>query len=516
MNLKLFGHKTGNVYYLNENNIIGSGGEGTVYKTKVSNLCLKIFKSNIPDILNEKEAKLLFMCNHAPFDSTIPKEQVISLLWPIELLYTLDKVFVGYVMPLIENVINLNVFIFPEFSKKNLTLFPWLKKFNLKEKTSLNLRMIIAYNISNVIKLLHQSKNYIIVDCKPDNFLVDSTGKIYLLDSDSIQIKENNIIKYRSNAITDEYCPPERYTKNFRIEKYTFDENWDVYTYAFLIYKLLFLTPPTSASLKKNFIVNRYFNENNQSQEYYVENMLYPISYKRFLFEKVNKFHNKYYNLDNSVQKLFIKSFFFTERPKIREWSDELYNSIVKLNSSEKGLNLLRKIFKKAFNPVRVSWLHLSVLFKDQKFLALILKAFAKEYKLSIIIFLIIAVFVFGASTINSKFFKLIHKEQSNKVVSNSDQFIDLSGNYYGYVNNDFSNILYLQLNIDSINSDRYYAQLKYNIKNKDERDVFEINYKKKTVQSKTLGKGNFIVNKTNQVSEIIFKTNHCTWVFKK
>lgn len=506
MNDYLIGHKSKKKYQLDEHDVIGRGGEGIVYKIKHSENCLKVFTNTKPEILREKEAKLKFMCNNEPFDSSVPKEQVLSLLWPIELLYNINNKFRGYIMPLIVGGVDLNLFLTPTIPERIKQKHPWIQKFDINNKKSESLRLIIAYNIANVIKLLHESQKYIIVDCKADNFLVNSSGKIFLLDSDSIQIQDNDKILFRCNVITDEYRPFESYNKRFKQDDYHFDQNWDVYTYSYLIYKILFVTPPTAGTLRKNIITSTLYVNYDHSHEYYVKHRLYPISYKRLLFKErreiinkkkyvsILKQHNRFYNLDCRIQKLFLRSFFSKNRPKMKEWSDSLYNSIKKLEH--------KKNRKPAIIKIRNILNHSAVVIT--------------EYKFSLPILFLAFITVFSISQIRFNFpvDRLLILNESIK--EPHADIIDFSGNYYGYIENDFSNILYLHLSVDSLNTERYFAELKYNIQKQDVHDVFIINFNKQSIQSKTLGKGSYIVDETNKVKEIIFNVNQAIWIFKK
>ena len=104
-------------------------------------------------------------------------------------------------------------FPFPDSKKLTILILPKLKRTLKTEwykfdkeyniKYALVSRMKLINNIAIPIHILHSTNKYVLKDFKPDNVLVTSTGKVTIVDMDSIQICENGRLLFPGTAMAD-------------------------------------------------------------------------------------------------------------------------------------------------------------------------------------------------------------------------------------------------------------------------------------------------------------------------
>lgn len=220
---------TGTNYQLGS--VVGSGGEGTVYRVIGKPLAAKIYKEPDERIFE----KLLYMLNNPIAD--IPYANGISffslrLAWPIDILYSESKQFLGYVMPMIEGDLEL-ITIDRGFNSKSdkETLPNYNRAFHV----------IVACNLAKAMAYLHQH-NCIIGDLNPKNILVTANGGIVLLDADSFDIlDEEKGIHHRCCVGTEDYLAPELQGRNLRAPNTVFSVYSDCFSLAVHIFQLLMI-----------------------------------------------------------------------------------------------------------------------------------------------------------------------------------------------------------------------------------------------------------------------------------
>ena len=228
--------------------IISAGGEGEVHRVvdtryEYRDTCVKIyFKKKLNKLLHDK---IKYMVSYPP--DTLIREG-FKICWPTETIYNDKNEFIGFLMPLA----------FPDSIKLTyLTSTTISKKEELKELrdkfsrdrggyTFFN-RLKLINNLLRPICIIHQSDSYVIHDLKPDNILVDSHGKVSIIDMDSIQISHSSF-HFPGSAATFEYIPTEFYMMpNVNIPK---DKTWDLFAVGVILYELMFGLHPFLVSAK--------------------------------------------------------------------------------------------------------------------------------------------------------------------------------------------------------------------------------------------------------------------------
>lgn len=145
---------------------IGGGGEGDIYKTNTPYVA-KVYKKE--KITKRKVEKLKYMLTR--------HIQCEGVCYPVDLIYNVNKEFVGYLMPPAKGKeLQKSLFIKPLF-KKN---FPTWKKRDTVE---------LCITILEKIKYLNE-RNIILGDINPANILIVSPKEVYFVDTDSYQVGE--------------------------------------------------------------------------------------------------------------------------------------------------------------------------------------------------------------------------------------------------------------------------------------------------------------------------------------
>ena len=180
---------------LHKEDVLTHGGEGIIYKFRRNpSFLIKVCKD---DTLRDR-------CKHAAFKDrlnamlTLKECQNASFLaWPLMPIFDADKETIGFVMRK-KTGRTLRALYAPCQVKR---FFPRWNRMNVTK---------VALNLVNAIQML--ARHHVLVnDFNPDNFLVDSSGNIGLIDCDSFQIpgagiKQNTFL---THTFTPEYTAPE-------------------------------------------------------------------------------------------------------------------------------------------------------------------------------------------------------------------------------------------------------------------------------------------------------------------
>jgi len=298
--------------YIADDSPLMSGAEGEVYQV-IDNpgLLIKMFFPNNRTLFREN--KITYLTQHKPDEALLSKAA-----WPLEVIY-LDNKFVGFLMKrIIGN--NLEILCLETF---NTAKYPQFASFERTKVESIDKRILICFNIADLVAGIHLLKDYTIVDLKPENFLFDANGNVYLLDIDSFQIynPENNAI-YKGLVNTLEYTPPEYYSLT-NAENTFFSSNWDLFGMAVIFYRILIGIHPYTASAHKS-----PYNSLSILHEL-IEHQLFVHGIKREYCGVIPLIHQNFYNLDDSIQELFRTAFgqmtdSILDRPTALEWSEAL------------------------------------------------------------------------------------------------------------------------------------------------------------------------------------------------
>ncbi|MCP4440565.1 MAG: hypothetical protein GY810_16590 [Aureispira sp.] len=297
------------------------GGEGNLYKivspSKWKNYAAKIYhKSKRSPI---REAKLQYMLDNAPASTQFQRGDSDSrLVWVVDLLYDDKNEFWGFLMPLIQGE-KLEVLCTPQLPKK---INPIWGRFRFSDPEAEGLRLKVCFNLAAAVHQLHATQQYVLVDLKPDNVIIQPNGMLWLVDVDSIEIIKNGQKLYDAPVATPEYTPPEHYRKDLDYDPTSFAE-WDQFGLGVIFYKLLFGIHPYAASC-----LPPYDKANSLAQK--IENGLFVYrSDLRDYFHTIPTMHEPFRKLNRKLQALFISCFVDghqkpTARPRADQWCSVL------------------------------------------------------------------------------------------------------------------------------------------------------------------------------------------------
>ncbi len=163
--------------------VVGTGGEGTVYRTSAAGALVKIY--NEDKLTERRYAKLSRMVAVRSLDAD-------GIAWPLALVDNAKGEFVGVLMREVKNAAPFSETLFdPNVLKEK---HPEWKRQELLQ---------IALELLDKVILLHQN-NILIGDIKGDNLLLDEDGHVFVIDADSFQVAG-----FPCDAATEAFTPPE-------------------------------------------------------------------------------------------------------------------------------------------------------------------------------------------------------------------------------------------------------------------------------------------------------------------
>lgn len=207
--------------------VLGSGGEGTVYRLQNPQLVAKIYKTADPSL----ERKLRYMIDHP---IAMVRDQfgnlILKAAWPQDVIFDSNGRFVGYIMPIVEGGIEIFEIERCCTSAKAKALFP---------NYTWRLNVLVARNLAASVEILHQ-QGYIIGDMNCKNIQVNKDATIFLLDTDSIDLTIPGTGQhYKCCVGTEDYLAPELQGRNLRSEAARFTKEADNFALAIHIFRLL-------------------------------------------------------------------------------------------------------------------------------------------------------------------------------------------------------------------------------------------------------------------------------------
>lgn len=209
--------------------VLGSGGEGDVYNIQYyPDLVAKIYNDSKFQNTSRKEVenKILSMLDIKIETRT---ENYLSLAWPVDILYNEKREFVGFVMPRVDN----------KFHLFEVTRQGKNGRDKVFDNYSYDYSILIAYNLAHVVDVLHQY-GIIVGDFNPNNILVDKTGHITLIDTDSFTIRNRKTgVTYKCNVGVPEYLAPELQGVNLSNSYKGFTKETDNFALAIHIFTLM-------------------------------------------------------------------------------------------------------------------------------------------------------------------------------------------------------------------------------------------------------------------------------------
>lgn len=313
---------------------IASGGEGKVCLVRADkgspyhNTCVKIY---LEDKVNEGlHEKIKFMSKNPPENLV---ENGFKICWPLKPVYSVQCDFVGFVMPIaFPESKKLTILTVPKLSKKLSE--DWKRKFDRKEGGSYAFfnRLKLINNLLLPLYNIHKSRKYVIQDLKPDNILVDSRGRVCIVDMDSIQISDtSSSVFYPGSVATAEYIPPEYHRNPFEIQKKSpLSQKWDMFATAVIFYEIMFGIHPFSVTPK-----NLAEDEMNTVSSN-IKNELFPFGRYSYRINSIeNTPHKFYYTLPQELKDLFRSS--FSANPENRPSAERWFKAIHQIVESQKN-----------------------------------------------------------------------------------------------------------------------------------------------------------------------------------
>lgn len=304
----------GNSVFL-ESKILAQGGQAKIVRVQNKNDIAKIYHKLEKHKKLQIEEKLLFMIDNIPFDKNTPDEIVKSIVWPNTVLYD-DTGFLGYSMTYIENSIELTNLTLPISGNNTNKIKNKFKRLN--NNNFFIQRLTICYNIASVLQEFHRKNQYVVVDLKPQNILIDVNGQIAFIDVDSIQVSSDSKIYY-ADAWTDTCCPPEFFKKKINPKNQKILPSWDYFAFACTAYSILFELPAFSGTVANctqitDNIANQYF----------------PNGKNRKKFIVVPAPHKNFDKLTGEIKVLFRDTFdcHLSYRPNFDDWKVKLKRQI--------------------------------------------------------------------------------------------------------------------------------------------------------------------------------------------
>lgn len=324
-----------------------SGGEGAIYAIasprSYSHLVAKMYypEKRTP----EREAKMLYLMQNPPI--TFQKDQAPSIGWVQDLVYK-DKRFIGILLIKIEG---------KKLTKLTLSKLPrradkaW-QRFAFQQADALKLRLRTCFNLAVVIHQIHESGQYVLVDLKPDNILMQPNGLLAVVDMDSVEVVKDGVPIFSAPVATPEYTPPEHYAG----PRTVIEESWDYFSLGVIFYQLLFGLHPFAASCKPPYD-NLVSIHNKIEQDLYVHH-----SQKQAFFKVIPPPHQQFYKIPKKIQELFQYCFEHgakepLSRPSPADWCNTLadllklpFKKIPKINIPPSNLYFLPKDLLKDFS----------------------------------------------------------------------------------------------------------------------------------------------------------------------
>ena len=247
-----------------------SGGEGALYKI--------IERENKTRFLAENPPQLQINAGHH------------SVIWINQLIYE-NECFCGFTMPL---AVGEKLELLCHNKLPKMLNSDW-DKFDFINPKSIELRLKLCFNIAVAVFHIHKLNNYILIDMKPENIIVQPNGLISIIDIDSLAVVKNNKTIFTAPVATPEYTPPEYY-KGLRPDRDEVSDSWDRFSMAVICVGLVDM----------------------------IKNGLFPNGNKRSYFKIIPPPHDNFNKLNSDVQGLFKKCFDNGfSNPDIRPSADE-------------------------------------------------------------------------------------------------------------------------------------------------------------------------------------------------
>lgn len=305
------------------------GGEGELYEVKAPKAYQQqVVKLYYPEKrTRERAAKIEYLIAQPP---AFVQADLQQLAWPAAKI-EFEGQFAGFMMPKVAGE-PLEILCTAKLPKKINS--DW-QRFGFENTEAIRLRQKVCYNLAVALQRIHASRQYAVVDLKPENILIQPNGIVSIVDLDSIEVFEEDSLKFSAPVATAEFSPPEFF--NTKEAWATGRECWDRFSMAVIFYKLLTGIHPFAATAKAPY-------EGADSLAAKIENGLFvhQPTVRPFL-TKVPPLHQRFFQLPIELQDAFMQSFAFgAEHTDMRttasEWCWALAAKIEELKERPEAL----------------------------------------------------------------------------------------------------------------------------------------------------------------------------------
>ncbi len=176
--------------------ILARGGEGEIWQTDNPDVVTKIYHAQEAMPLEKLET----MIASPPHDPTMEAHHV-SISWPQEVIYDVNQVPIGFLMPRVSGSLTLSNIYNPKLRRNKA---PGFNFYYLHTA---------AHNIAAIMDSLH-ARGYVLGDVTTENFLVNDRALCALSDTDSMQVPHGNKV-FRCTVGSEGFTPPELIGQDF-------------------------------------------------------------------------------------------------------------------------------------------------------------------------------------------------------------------------------------------------------------------------------------------------------------
>ncbi|MCH2046666.1 MAG: serine/threonine protein kinase, partial [Saprospiraceae bacterium] len=229
------------------NQPFAKGGEAELYQImnnpRYPNHVAKIYHPS--KRTDQREYKIMYLMRHTPNLGS-----KLDMAWPQDILYDTDGEFLGLILPRVRGE-KLETLCLPKLPRHLANQQAW-QQFDRSHPNAITCRLQVCVNIAGIVAQLHSVGCYTIIDLKPDNILVRADGTVSIIDTDSIEITEDNIELFAAKVLTPEYTPPEFY-RGVNPQNTIVEPSWDSFALAVIVYRMLLGIHPFAATSSQPF-----------------------------------------------------------------------------------------------------------------------------------------------------------------------------------------------------------------------------------------------------------------------
>ncbi len=332
-------YTTTNQQIITTQQVLGSGGEGIVYRVKERpQQVAKVYHTS--QRTPQREQKLQAMLANPPLDKSMMSGLTpLTLAWPTDILYVQGQ-FAGFLMPKASQSPDIFKVYHPQLRAKHYPFMDWRHLHR------------IAKHLASTLALLHQH-HYVVGDINQKNILVSTNVLVTLVDTDSFQVKNAQGQMFPCPVGVPEYTPPELQGRSLTNLERT--EYHDRFGLAVIIFQLLMqgVHPFTGVPLQPTPSLQGEF------YLYCIKKGIFPHQPSAFFSPPPQA--PAFNNLALNLQRLFLNCFTRgmndpLQRPSAAEWAQAL-------TTAEQSLIVCQQSGAHWYSPhvARCPWCQVSV-----------------------------------------------------------------------------------------------------------------------------------------------------------